>query len=79
MESCVADEGIPNVIGLFRHLAAGHVALGRGGSSLDNNAEHCCLKGIGDVHESDPNAHIFVIIFFYGLLTPKFAAGKIIW
>lgn len=49
-----------------------------GGSSLDNNAEHCCLKGIGDVHESDPNAHIFVIIFQFGLMTPKVAAGKII-
>ena len=50
MESCVADEGIPNVIGLFRHLEAGHVALGWGGSSLDNNTEYCFPWGRGGVH-----------------------------
>lgn len=39
-----ADEGIPNIIGLFRHLAEGRAALGLGGSSLDRILEHCWLR-----------------------------------
>ena len=76
MESCVADEGIPNIIGLFRHLAAGHVAPDRGGSSWDNNTEHYRPRGRGGFKRKY-KAEIFIILLLFGLLTSRAAAGKI--
>lgn len=78
MESCVADEGIPNIIGLFRHLAAGHGALGPGWSSLDKNTEHCYLRGMGGVHGRTTLKLFVNVLTFVGLLTLK-SAAQVIW